>query len=209
MPQGKDILPQETAQTRQGADLTTDGPMCYQPSQMWSAQCRNLRRRGNHYNFGLSCCACGLAKGAGQSAAVLGMIDSGAAEILLHSGIGEAMGIDIASGEKPSMAASAGSSRGIKHTLRMQVRGDRNLYEVACALPRLRAWMRYLASADFSKTTRSCSRNIRTSLRLSREARGAFIIKSRCCREEHGGFGIWSLAVSKNPADGVGILEEK
>jgi hypothetical protein len=31
----------------------------------------------------------------GRGAAVLGMIDSGAAEILLHTGIGEAMGIRV------------------------------------------------------------------------------------------------------------------
>jgi hypothetical protein len=69
----------------------------------------------------------------GQSAAVLGMIDSGTAEILLHTGIGEAMGIDIASGEKALYGGIGGVIEGYKHTLRMQVRGDRNTYEVACA----------------------------------------------------------------------------
>ena len=103
----------------------------------------------------------GLAKGAGQSAAVLGMIDSGAAEILLHSGIGEAMGIDIASGEKALYGGIGGVIEGYKHTLRMQVRGDGIHTRLRAPLPRLRAWMRYLASADFSKTTRSCSRNIK------------------------------------------------
>jgi hypothetical protein len=59
--------------------------------------------------------------------------DSGAAEILLHTGIGEAMGIDIASGEKALYSGIGGVIEGYKHTLLMQVRGDRKTYEVVCA----------------------------------------------------------------------------
>jgi hypothetical protein len=69
----------------------------------------------------------------GRGAAVLGMIDSGAAEILLHTGIGEAMGLDIASGEKALYGGIGGVIEGYKHTLLMQVRGDRKTYEVTCA----------------------------------------------------------------------------
>jgi hypothetical protein len=69
----------------------------------------------------------------GRGAAVLGMIDSGAAEILLHTGIGEAMGIDITSGKKALYGGIGGVIEGYKHTLLMQVRGDRNTYEVECA----------------------------------------------------------------------------
>jgi hypothetical protein len=69
----------------------------------------------------------------GKSAAVLGMIDSGAAEILLHTGIGEAMGIDIASGEKALYSGIGGTIEGYKHTVHMQVRGDRNTCEVSVA----------------------------------------------------------------------------
>jgi hypothetical protein len=61
------------------------------------------------------------------------MIDSGAAEILLHTGIGEAMGIDITSGEKALYSGIGGVIEGYKHTLHMQVRGERTVYEVACA----------------------------------------------------------------------------
>ena len=55
----------------------------------------------------------------GRGAAVLGMIDSGAAEILLHTGIGEAMGIDITSGEKVLFSGIGGVIEGYKHTLLM------------------------------------------------------------------------------------------
>ena len=68
-----------------------------------------------------------------RAAAVLGMIDSGAAEILLHTGIGEAMGIDITSGEKALYGGIGGVIEGYKHTVQMQVRGDKNTYEVQCA----------------------------------------------------------------------------
>ena len=69
----------------------------------------------------------------GRGAAVLGMIDSGAAEILLHTGIGEAMGIDIPSGEKVIYSGIGGAIEGYKHTVLMQVRGDRKAHEVTCA----------------------------------------------------------------------------
>jgi len=69
----------------------------------------------------------------GGTAAVLGMIDSGAAEILLHTGIGEAMGIDIASGEKALYGGIGGVIEGYKHTVLMQVRGDRKAHEVRVA----------------------------------------------------------------------------
>jgi hypothetical protein len=69
----------------------------------------------------------------GQSAAVLGMIDSGAAEILLHTGIGEAMGIDITSGEKVLFSGISGTIEGYKHTVLMQVRGDKKAHEVTVA----------------------------------------------------------------------------
>ena len=55
----------------------------------------------------------------GRTAAVLGMIDSGAAEILLHTGIGEAMGIDITSGEKVLFSGIGSVIEGYKHTLLM------------------------------------------------------------------------------------------
>jgi hypothetical protein len=68
-----------------------------------------------------------------RGAAVLGMIDSGAAEILLHTGIGEAMGIDITSGEKVRFSGISGTIEGYKHPVRMQVRGDKKAHEVTVA----------------------------------------------------------------------------
>ena len=67
------------------------------------------------------------------------MIDSGAAEILLHSDIGEAMGIDIASGEKVLFSGISGTIEGYKHSLLMQVRGDRKAHEVTVAFAPIEA----------------------------------------------------------------------
>ena len=57
------------------------------------------------------------------AAAVLGLVDSGAAGILLHTGIGEAMDIVITSGEKILYSGSGCVIEGYKDTALMQARG--------------------------------------------------------------------------------------
>lgn len=47
--------------------------------------------------------------------------------------LGKLWAIDIASGEKALYGGIGGVIEGYKHTLLMQVRGDRNTYEVTCA----------------------------------------------------------------------------
>ena len=65
-----------------------------------------------------------------REVAVLGLVDSGAADILIHSDIGEAMGIEVASGDKALYGGIGGEIEGYKHTLVMRVRGDKKEYEV-------------------------------------------------------------------------------
>lgn len=65
--------------------------------------------------------------------AVFGLVDSGAAEILIHSQIGEALGIDVASGQRALFAGIGGVIEGYRHKIQLQARGDKKVYEVECA----------------------------------------------------------------------------
>ena len=65
---------------------------------------------------------------------LFGLVDSGAAETILHIKMAKLLGIDdVASGEKVLYTGIGGEVEGYRHPLHMQVVGDRKKDEVMCA----------------------------------------------------------------------------
>jgi hypothetical protein len=69
----------------------------------------------------------------GMSLPVFCLVDSGSAQILMNPQIGEALGIDITSGEVASYGGINGSVIGYKHSLKFRLAGDTQECEVECA----------------------------------------------------------------------------
>ena len=68
----------------------------------------------------------------GKEVSVFGLVDSGATETLVHSEIGQALGLDVESGEKISYAGISGVVVGYRHKISMQIRGDKQEHEIEC-----------------------------------------------------------------------------
>jgi hypothetical protein len=69
-----------------------------------------------------------------REATLFGLVDSGAAETILHTRLAPLFGItDITSGDKALYGGVGGVVEGYRHTLTVQVSGDRKTYDIACA----------------------------------------------------------------------------
>jgi hypothetical protein len=65
---------------------------------------------------------------------LFGLVDSGAAETILHARLARLFGInDITAGEKVVYGGVGGLVEGYRHALNVRVAGDRNAYDITCA----------------------------------------------------------------------------
>jgi len=65
---------------------------------------------------------------------LFGLVDSGAAETILHVRMARLLGIDdISSGQKALYSGIGGLVEGYRHTLRVRVAGERKAHEITCA----------------------------------------------------------------------------
>jgi hypothetical protein len=70
----------------------------------------------------------------GMEIPVFCLVDSGASEILINAEIAKALGIEIIKGKQVTYGGIGGEQGGYRHTVTMQLMGDKQEFEVGCGV---------------------------------------------------------------------------